>query len=313
MRPRIRRPGSRLMSRRGLLTSGLLGFAVLAGIGAAPLIGRRVSARLGDTEVRSWGCQYQQIDLAQVAASDLDLIVLDPIVNGERIDVETVPNLRRRPDGGRRLVLAYLSVGEAESYRAYWQPAWRETPPDWLGPENPRWPGSFAVKYWTPTWRTMIAGEGGAIDALCAAGFDGVFLDRVDAYGDWRDRETQARREMVDLVRTLSERAKARRPGFLVVAQNAEPLLMNDAYCTAIDAVSKESLLYNLHGAGKENTEDDVRWSMTYLERARARGLPVLAIEYLDDTVTRLRARARLTRLGFVPFFGNRLLDRLPA
>ncbi|MEA1832376.1 MJ1477/TM1410 family putative glycoside hydrolase [Methylobacterium durans] len=303
----------RFMTRRSLLTSGLLGFAALAGIGAAPLIGRRVSARLASVDVRSWGCQYQQIDLGRVAASDLDMIVLDPVVDGERISLDALPNLRVKPDGGRRLVLAYLSVGEAESYRAYWQSSWRETPPDWLGPENARWPGSFAVKYWHPAWRAMIAGDGGAIDALCTAGFDGVFLDRVDAYGDWREREMQARREMVDLVGVLSARAKSQRPGFVVVAQNAEPLLMNDAYCGSIDAVSKESLLYNLHGEGVENTDDDVRWSMTYLERARARGLPVLAIEYLDDTVTRLRARARLTRLGFVPFFGNRLLDRLPV
>ncbi|MDR7038080.1 cysteinyl-tRNA synthetase [Methylobacterium sp. BE186] len=301
------------MSRRTLLTSGLFGFAALAGLGAAPLIGRRVSARLDGVEVSRWGCQYQQIDLDRVAASALDLIVLDPVVDGARINIAESPNLRVRPDGGRRLVLAYLSVGEAESYRSYWQASWREAPPDWLGPENPRWPGSFAVRYWHPSWQSMITGEGGAIEALCAAGFDGVFLDRVDAYGDWRERETAARREMIDLIARLSARAKALRPGFVVVAQNAEPLLTNDAYCGAIDAVSKESLLYNLHGAGVENTDDDIRWSLTYLERARGYGLPILAIEYLDDAVTRLRARARLSRLGFVPFFGNRLLDRLPS
>ncbi|HEV7438238.1 MAG TPA: endo alpha-1,4 polygalactosaminidase [Methylobacterium sp.] len=150
-------------------------------------------------------------------------------------------------------------------------------------------------------------------DAILSAGFDGVFLDRVDAYGDWRGREVQARRDMIDLITTLSSTAKARHAGFLLVAQNAEPLLANETYCAAIDAVSKESLLYNLHGAGIANSDEDVRWSLTYLEKAQARGLPILAIEYVDDTLSRLRARARLSRLGFVPFFGNRLLDRLPA
>jgi uncharacterized protein (TIGR01370 family) len=118
---------------------------------------------------------------------------------------------------------------------------------------------------------------------------------------------------MIELVGALSARAKAERPGFLVIAQNAEPLLMNEAYCTAIDAVSKESLLYNLHGDGLANTDDDVRWSLNYLEKAQARGLPVLAIEYLDDSVSRMKASLRLNALGLVPFFGNRLLDRLPV
>ena len=156
-------------------------------------------------------------------------------------------------------------------------------------------------------------GEGGTLDAILAAGFDGVFLDRVDAYGDWRSREAQARAEMIELVGALSARAKSERPGFLVIAQNAEPLLLSEAYCSAIDAVSKESLLYNLHGEGIANSDDDVRWSLNYLEMAQARGIPVLAIEYLDDGLKRMKARLRLTALGFVPFFGNRLLDRLPV
>ena len=118
-------------------------------------------------------------------------------------------------------------------------------------------------------------------------------------------------RDLREVGRELAGRfpAKARHPGFLMIAQNAEHLLANETYCTAIDAVSKESLLYNLHGEGIANSDDDIRWSLTYLEKAQARGLPILAIEYLDDTLSRLRARARLTRLGFVPFFGNRLLE----
>ncbi|WP_292514765.1 MJ1477/TM1410 family putative glycoside hydrolase [Methylobacterium sp.] len=303
-----------LMTRRPLILSGLLGVAgIVGGLGAAPLLGRRTSANLAGVTVERWGCQYQRIEPGSIAASDLDLIVVDPIVEGERLDAQGISALRAKPGGGKRLVLAYLSVGEAESYRAYWKAGWREAPPSWLGPENPRWPGSFAVRYWQTEWRNVLLGEEGTFEAILSAGFDGVFLDRVDAYGDWRGRGVQAQRDMIDLVTTLSSTAKARHPGFLMIAQNAEPLLTNEAYCGAIDAVSKESLLYNLHGEGVANSDADIQWSLTYLEKAQARGLPILAIEYIDDTVSRLKARARLTRLGFVPFFGNRLLDRLPA
>ena len=32
--------------------------------------------------------------------------------------------LRVKPDGSRRVVLSYLSIGEAENYRYYWNKSW---------------------------------------------------------------------------------------------------------------------------------------------------------------------------------------------
>ena len=78
------------------------------------------------------------------------------------------------------------------------------------------------------------------------------------------------------------------------------------------NAVSKESLLYNLRGPNQPNTADDVAWSLHYLKQAQSAGLPVFAIEYLDDPALRAEALDRLTALGMVPFFGRRLLDTLP-
>ena len=34
--------------------------------------------------------------------------------------------MQRKPDGSRRLVFGYLSVGEAEDYRWYWPRAWTD-------------------------------------------------------------------------------------------------------------------------------------------------------------------------------------------
>jgi cysteinyl-tRNA synthetase len=295
---------------------------VLSGLGLAGAIGAlvsrvlpggRVSANLGGVRVEHWGCQYQNINIEQIVGSELDMIVIDPVVQGERLLLDQHPGLKRKPNGARRLVLAYLSIGEAESYRDYWQPTWKEQAPEWLGPENPRWPGSFAVHYWHAGWRDMLLRPGGAIDRIVEAGFDGVFLDRVDAYGDWPRLGVKAQQDMIDLVTTLSSNARGRREKFLVVAQNAEPLLMNEGYCASISAVSKESLLYNLQGPGRPNTDSDIEWSLNYLKLARARQLPVLAIEYLEDLESQFMARERLAALGFVPFFGHRLLDKIPA
>jgi hypothetical protein len=88
---------------------------------------------------------------------------------------------------------------------------------------------------------------------------------------------------------------------------------MESAYRHAIDGVSKESLLANLHGEGVFNRKEDVAWSLRYLREAQAHGLPIFAIEYLDATLSRWRASLTLARYGFIPFFGNRLLNRVPA
>jgi len=45
--------------------------------------------------------------------------------------------------------IAYLSIGEVEDHRFYWNESWYENPPEWLGRENPEWEGNYAVKYWS--------------------------------------------------------------------------------------------------------------------------------------------------------------------
>ena len=41
----------------------------------------------------------------------------------------------------------------------------------------------FKVKYWRPEWQTILYGSSDAcLDKIMAAGFDGAFLDVIDAY-----------------------------------------------------------------------------------------------------------------------------------
>jgi uncharacterized protein (TIGR01370 family) len=62
-------------------------------------------------------------------ASAADILVLDDSVGidsrGRRTPT-TLNRLQKKPDGSRRFVLAYLSIGEAEDCRYYWQPEWIE-------------------------------------------------------------------------------------------------------------------------------------------------------------------------------------------
>ncbi len=78
-------------------------------------------------EMKSWGYQLQNVDVATAARSAHDLLVIDEAFEGATGNIrrpEMLRTLKRKPDGGRRLVLAYLSIGEAEDYRPYWDRKW---------------------------------------------------------------------------------------------------------------------------------------------------------------------------------------------
>lgn len=264
------------------------------------------------SRVESWGCQYQNIDLQRIAGSSLDLIVIDPILDGASGRVANrneISAVQRKPDGGRRLVFAYLSIGAAEEYRTYWNPRWLDEKPLWLGRHDPDWPRSHSVKYWYPDWQRIVAD---ALKQIVAAGFDGAFLDRVDAYDDWRSDHPQAVDDMADFVIRLSDTARKIQPGFLLISQNAEIALSKAPYRATIDAVSKESLLTGLQGEGTANRPDQIAWSLNHLLQAQLTGLTILTIEYLRAHEDVAAVQERHRTMGFVPFLANRLLDRLP-
>ena len=87
-----------------------------------------------------------------------------------------------------RLVIAYMSIGEAEDYRYYWEPAWSVNPPSWLETEN--WEGNYKVRYWDSDWQKIIFGnEDSYLKKVLDAGFDGVYLDIIDAFEYFENNE----------------------------------------------------------------------------------------------------------------------------
>jgi cysteinyl-tRNA synthetase len=171
---------------------------------------------------------------AQVAASTYDLVVTDYSHDGSAAGKLTTAKVATLRSGGARTALAYLSIGEAENYRYYWQPGWVPGSPAWLGPPNPDYPDNFKVRYWDPTWQASIFGSPDAyLDQIIAQGFDGVYLDVIDAFEYWgpdgNNERPSAAQDMVDFVKVLASYARAQRPGFLVFPQNGSELSVVDS------------------------------------------------------------------------------------
>lgn len=121
--------------------------------------------------------------LQQLAATNYDAFIIDLFFDKEQLTAADINRLRYKPNGARRLVLCYMSIGEAEDYRWYWQPWWRSHPPSFLQAEDASWPGNYTVRYWDPSWQEIICGDGDSyLHRMQDSGFDGAYLDLIDAY-----------------------------------------------------------------------------------------------------------------------------------
>ncbi len=286
---------------------------------------RKASATAADSRrsafaaVKSWGIHLRYMDKRQLAASPFDLIVVDHAPYRhltfefpyERDDIAL---MQKKPDGTRRLVLAYLSIGEVEDYRFYWRRDWEKpgARPSWIGPENPKWPGNYPARFWEPEWQKLLFGAPAAyLDRLIASGFDGVYLDRADVYEELTGERPRSADDMARLLEALSRYAHARNPGFLVVLQNAEELLARASVRAAIDGFAKEDLIFGAEQPEQANTPAMVAHSIGLLRRAQRDRLPVLVLEYLSDAAKTAEARRRITAEGFLPHFAERSLNTL--
>jgi cysteinyl-tRNA synthetase, unknown class len=117
--------------------------------------------------------------------TDYDLLIIDLFYQGETLTPEEVRSLQVKKNGARRLVVSYLSIGEAEDYRYYWRPEWKRKPPAWLDKENPNWPGNYKVKYWYSEWQDIILDY---TRRIVETGFDGAYLDIIDAFAYYESK-----------------------------------------------------------------------------------------------------------------------------
>lgn len=201
----------------------------------------------------------------EIVESDHDLVVLDFIPSEQQNTDYPIGDVvdRLQQADHQKLVLAYIDIGQAEDYRVYWEEDWRIGDPDWIVANDPDgWEGNFPVAYWREEWQAIWLGEDGLVGQIVDAGFDGVYLDWVEAYSD-ENVATAARRDSIDpademtaWVAALAETGRNIDSEFLVVAQNAAELAAADAdYRAVIDAVAQEQVWFD--GAANNDPPGD--------------------------------------------------------
>jgi cysteinyl-tRNA synthetase len=261
--------------------------------------------------VRSFLYQLQHADPDRIGETAFDLVVVSLGATGNSPAV--IPALRESP-GGPKVVLCYMSIGQSENYRWYWQPEWVANPPTWLDVPDGVWAGDRWVRYWDPEWQEIIYGTPHSyLDQIIALGFDGVYLDRVDAYWYYQDqgRETAAQ-EMVGFILDFAEYARQRHPGFGVFPQNAEELgLRFPEFLEAMTGIGVEDLYY---GYPRDHEPSPPEWTAereAILDEWVAAGKLVLTTDYTARPEQIADAYARALARGYVPYVTDRSLGRL--
>jgi cysteinyl-tRNA synthetase, unknown class len=261
-------------------------------------------------QVHNFVYQLQNIDLNAIAKTKFDLAVIDYSSDGSestRFTKRQIESLQTDPPHPKR-VLAYLSIGEAEDYRYYWQSSWKKSPPDFLGPVDPDWPGNFKVRFWDPAWQKIVFDYE---DKIIDAGFDGVYLDVIDSYQFWQEKgQANTEQEMVDFVKSIAAHAREVRgaKNFAVFVQNAEELSSHKDYIDAVTGIGREDLYYD---GNSKVAADETKFAISKLNAFKDAGKLVLVIDYPTELAKIDQVYSRAQSKGFLPYVGRRELDRL--
>lgn len=287
-----------------------------------------------------WLYQIQNPSPSAIAASGFAGVVIDYSKDGTADGEFSKAQITTIKNAGAK-VLGYFSIGEAEDYRFYFDPAWKRaaTKPAWMGKENPDWKGNYKVRYWDTAWRDAALKP--YLQRLMAQGFDGVYLDIVDAFEYWGDpatygrggetrragdpaNEAEAAARMIDLVEWIGDYASELRGGPVAVyPQNGERLLAYDSqgrYLAAVAGFGVEDLWFN--GTKRQPTRE-TNYRIPFLRTAHAGGKQILTVEYVDKNgklsgangkrIQDYLALARKEGFDFYVARTDRELDRINA
>ena len=213
-------------------------------------------------------------------------------------DVKTLRKLGSQP-------FAYVSVGEFDGNKA-------EIDKAGLGKavtsvRNDSW-DSQVMDLTAPAWREHLLGRA---KALQAQGYAGLFLDTLDSFQLLPEASQQAQRvALASFLRELHSRQPTLK---LFFNRGFEVLPELDGVAAA---VAFESLYAGWDPAAKRYRpvpEADRQWLMGELQPLRAKGIPLVAIDYLPPE-RREEARKLAKRLrdeGFIPFISTPELDSM--
>ncbi len=180
------------------------------------------------------------------------------------------------------VLLAYLNIGYAEDWRSYWASIEGE---EWVHEPTP-YEGEYYIEYWRPEWHGIMKAMA---EQYISAGFDGVYLDNVDAAEiidsmnpSWA-QTVNTYSEMIKLVCNISSYIKDLEPTAKVYINigGVYSLLYNNTLIECIDGVLREELWNTLSGYNQTQPQDpgETNATLDALINAKSSGIEVLVAD----------------------------------
>ena len=211
---------------------------------------------------------------------------------------------------GKPILIAYVSLGEAESYRSYWDRI-RDRP--WILWENPDWRGNYFVDVRPGEWQTLLIRD--VIPAIVAKGFQGLFLDTLDTASSLEEKNPKkyagSSAAMVRLVREIHNQY----PGLFLISNNGLELLPHIApFLSGVLVEDLHSMPDFEHGGYRDVPPPDRESKSQLLKETMEKyRLPVFVVDYVargDERKIR-ECIERSRRLGFKPYVAEKDLSEI--
>jgi len=121
--------------------------------------------------------------IASISSTNYDVILIDLFFNDEELSATDINQLKTKANGGSRLVISYINIGAAEKDRYYWKSGWRLLHPLLIKRKYEGYDREYWVRFWKSNWQEIIYGNDDSyMKKILNAGFDGAYLDNVEAY-----------------------------------------------------------------------------------------------------------------------------------
>lgn len=199
-----------------------------------------------------------------------------------------------------QLVLGYISVGEVSPTRHYYAELKDKT----IG-KNEIWDSHY-LDLADPTTQEVLMAQ---VDKIQKKGFNGLFLDTVDAYGPWGTHPDKAG-AYVNFISMIKDKY----PDFHLMQNSA--LAITNRSKDYINSVALESVAteYNFEKSDyRMRKMSGFHEKVSELKKVRDNyNLPIVLIEYADSKGMFNKVKGQLASLDFEFFIGNIGLEAMP-
>ena len=208
------------------------------------------------------------------------------------------------------LRLGYLSVGEADPQKSYWE-AVRDRP--FLVEPNPNWPGNVRVDIRDRDWQRLLLDK--EIPRLLARGFQGLMLDTLDTAPYLETKDPARFAGSREALRAWLKQLRGRHPEIVLLANGTEALA--DA-APFVDGYVIEGVFATYDFARRDyrpTTPSERSWKLAQIEHAQAVARrPVFSVEYasVGDVALAQWASGESAEHGFRPYVTVKDLNSPP-